>query len=341
MRILLANSMGDELCPLGSPGCKRSGGMMKLSSIVAATLCSVIISVSITSATMLGTAGDYNLFLSGGYSASATDAQGKIAAGGNVTLSNYSVGLYAVSSAYSLVTGGNVNFSSGSIQHGGIFSHGDITLKNHGVYGDVVAGGAVNITAGTITGGVFPYSGAANPIDFAAEFLYLDTLSNSLAAMAPTGATAVAYKNITLTGSDHINVFSVNGSDLAVATGLKFNIGLNDIAIVNVSGIADSMGNFGISGAVLGNVLLNFFEADTLAVKNIHVPASILAPGADLSFNSGLITGNVIARSASGSGQYNWKPFAHDVQPVPEPATWALMGAGLVSLVVLRRRMKN
>ena len=65
-----------------------------------------------------GLANDYNVFVFGNMSLSNTDAEGRVAVGGNATLSNYGVGasiapLPPANTDPSFVINGNVNVTAG------------------------------------------------------------------------------------------------------------------------------------------------------------------------------------------------------------------------------------
>jgi choice-of-anchor A domain-containing protein len=316
-------------------------------------LAGLLITCSISQATLLGPAADYSLFIFGNMEPGPwSDSQGRVAVGGNIGLSSFSIGLLADPADYSVVSGGNVNFASGTVYNGGIFALGNIQLNNFHVDGDVTANGTITYGAGgvTITGDRTPNAAALSPVDFAGAYSYLSSTSLSLSAMAPTGITNVTpWHAITLTGSEDINIFNLNGGELSNAVSLTFNIGPDAIAIVNVSGTVDDFGGFGIFGydGKLGNILYNFYDADQLTIHNIAVQGSILAPDADVAFNSGQINGTLIAGSLTGTGQSNLVLFDHDlfdhnnpVRPVPEPATVVLLGGGLAGVFVIRKKIK-
>ncbi|MFT6389405.1 MAG: choice-of-anchor A domain-containing protein [Paraglaciecola sp.] len=70
----------------------------------------------------LGAASNYNAFIHSNFTATSSDVEGRIAAGGDVSISNYSINikngtqLYAdTDTSPALVVGGDLNFSSGQI----------------------------------------------------------------------------------------------------------------------------------------------------------------------------------------------------------------------------------
>ena len=82
----------------------------------------------VASAGLLGVAENYNVFLSGDMSSTGSDTEGRLAAGGNVTLQNYSVGLLSAPTEYSLVSGGSTSYGSGSVKNGGVFTGGNLDI---------------------------------------------------------------------------------------------------------------------------------------------------------------------------------------------------------------------
>ncbi|MBY9086683.1 choice-of-anchor A family protein, partial [Paenibacillus sp. HN-1] len=259
------------------------------------------------SAGFLGTAGSYNAFILGNFTQSFTDTEGRLAAGGDVTLNGYSVGFKLSSSEREkpavLVAGGNLTFNGGEI------------LGNVAYGGTGQIGSEVNVT-GTKSQGT--------PIDFPAEFRYLTETSQRLAALEANGVTEYQWGRLTLTGTDkRMNIFSVSGSDLSQANTLVIDAPAESTVIVNVDGASNQLQYFGFSlqGISREHVLLNFSQTSELVIRGIAVEGSVLAPGAAVNFDNGQFNGTLIAASLVGGGQLNHHPFTgSDETPEPSPS---------------------
>ena len=277
----------------------------------------------------------YNVFVQNNFSSSSSDTQGRIAAGGNVTLSGYSVGSGLNSSSNgtnTLVVGGTLNFTNGSVAYGNILA------------GSVAKAPTVN--HGTVTiGGV----------DLSSEYARMVTISNDLAGMASNGTTVAQYGGLTLTGtSNTLNIFTINASALSNSGYLNMTIPTASSALINVIGSsANWKGGLSIDGSpnlsYADNIIWNFTDATSLSMSNIGVIGTVLAPLADVTFNNGQLNGTLVAKSSSGSGEFHNYSYSGTlldghyntgVIATPEPATWAMsiLGFGLAGGVLRRRR---
>ncbi len=250
----------------------------------------------VCSAEPLGVVGRFNLFALGAVTQSGTDTAGRLAAAGNVTLSSYSVGQSLTATGGSddvLIAGGALSFNGGTVSHGNL------------VYGGTVALTSVNIPNGAAR--------QDQPVDFAGASRNLGILSSYWATLAANGTTTVQpWKQINLVGSDPtLNVFSVHGSDLAVSVGVSIQVPSGSTALVNVDGTSDQMQNFGfqLAGVSNGGVVLNFYQATSLKLSGIGVPATVLAPRAAVNFSNGNVNGTLVGASVSGGGQFNQDLF--------------------------------
>ena len=273
----------------------------------------------------LGTAGDYNAFVFGNFGATSSDVEGRLAAAGNVSIKNYSIGdKLPTNSGNVLVAGSNLKLTSGFIHGGNTVVGKTATLKKAGY-------------DGTVT------SKANVPINFSAEETYLDNLSATLNAMTNTGTVAYDSGAIYLTGdgTKNLQIFDIDGRKLSSAWGLYNAADLNNARVIlNISGASDKMMRMAFNlGDSANNVLLNFYDATRLDLGAIAIYGSILAPHADVYANNGHLDGTIIAESWNGGMQINNYLFNDDFPPapVPEPSTFLLFGAGLGGFALWRR----
>ncbi|MGJ8691594.1 MAG: choice-of-anchor A family protein [Thalassotalea sp.] len=297
-------------------------------------LLSSIISPAFASLVNLGAASNYNAFIQQNFSATSSDVEGRLAAGGTVDISNYSVNIKAGDQLYSdtseqpaLVVGGDLNLSSGQIA------------------GDVYVGGNYTSTStGTITNGTATIGGVS-PVDFAAEFANLRELSANLALLAANSVASDTWSSQYLVGAgenglgNDLHVFNLDASDMQFSDYFLSAIDDGDTVLFNVAGtnISTGTGNFAGSDHSLenisGNILFNFYEAETLEI-NAALFGSILAPTANIDADYGVIWGQVIAKSWQGNAQINDNPFKSNRVDIPEPSSIAIFALGLVGLLI-------
>jgi choice-of-anchor A domain-containing protein len=281
-------------------------------------------------AVSLGVADGYNAFIRGNVTSQNSDIQGRLAAGGNVNLTGYSIGTGLPSdnsgTTNTLVVGNNLSYTNGQVNNGNVIVGGTATTS-----GFTVANGS--LTTGVNTG-----------INFTNEFNSLTNLSHSLANTTSTGTVTYQYGGVYITGdnSNLLQIFNIDGSRLSNANTFNFLNNSTDIPdnatlVFNVSGTSDSMQNFGMDtfktllGNSSDNVLFNFFEATSLTLGSIGIKGSILAPLADVIANYGHMDGTIIAASWTGGLELHNVPFESST-PVPEPNTMVLFFSGLIGL---------
>jgi choice-of-anchor A domain-containing protein len=327
--------------------------------------------------TNLGPASDYNVFVLGDAQMQWTDAQGRVAVGGNANFNGYTIasGMPSSSAIANLVVGGNYVNNSTTL-NGPVFVGGNANINNPTINGNLTVNGNLTLTAsGSINNGILTHGGALSqgsvtfnnvlnvsavspsPIDFAAARDYLTAESEYLATLAATGTTVVQWGGITLTsgGSDLLQVFNLDGASLSSANHLQINAAAGQTVVVNVSGAIDNFRYFGIdiTGTDKQHVLYNFVDATSLTIAGISIQGSILAPLANVNFSNGNIEGTLIAGSLTGSGEsHNYSfhgtipsPPGEDppivVVQTPEPSGFVLAGIGAVGLIVASRRRKG
>jgi choice-of-anchor A domain-containing protein len=256
----------------------------------------------------LGAATAFNIVTLGDQTASNTAVEGRLAVGGNATLTNYGIGsaLPAGQEAQdTLVVGGDLHYTNGTVQRG-----------------NVAYGGAA-----TLSGVAIPHGDARQdtPLDFAGLGALLRQRSQGWAALAANGTTTVNYwggptAQISLSGSDpQLNVFTLAGADLAAANSLQITAPAGSTVLINISGTTSRMQYMGISlsGVDRQHVLYNFAAATQLTLNGVGVQGSILAPDAAITFTNGAIDGTLIGASLSGPGAARHAPFAGTLPPAP------------------------
>ena len=279
-------------------------------------------------ASSLGVAGDYSVFVFEDFTAPYGDVEGRLAAGGEVKLSSYSVGkgLSGVSSINTMVVGGDLAASNGQVNNGNVVVGGTATISGF------------NVKDGSLT------QNAIVPIGFAAEESNLTSLSQMLSSITANGTVTTSGSTISLqgVGASSLQVFNISAEQLLSATEIKLTGVASDATVViNVSGTSVSMSYYGMETlkSIASNVLFNFYEAESLTILG-SLAGTILATSADITAYNGHIYGSVIAESWTGGTEVGYVPFEGTIPSVPEPATLILLFSGLIGLAGLKRRMK-
>jgi choice-of-anchor A domain-containing protein/uncharacterized repeat protein (TIGR01451 family) len=239
----------------------------------------------------------------------STDAEGRIAAGGAMTLTNVGVAskLYpsqtitcpqiAAAGDYvpSVVGGSSVQYSSGRVYGGSI------------IYGTSGSIGAT-LNAGCSS------SQNASAIDFA---FWRQRLIGNSALLSTRNSTAVSVRfrtgTYTLTGNyKPIEVFYLDAASLLQSRTFVLNGILSSVSTIvfNVRGTSGGLADISLTGLPgERKVIWNFFEATTLTLSGVNVHGSILAPFANVTTQSGNIDGQLIANSFAGPLELHWVPF--------------------------------
>ncbi len=238
---------------------------------------------------------DYTLFLREDYTG-GHDVEGKVAAGGSITLTDFAVGVRVADNniANTLVAGGN------------------LTLSRGGVWGDAWYGGSYS----THPSVVYPRGTAAQgtPIDFAARFTELSHLSSRLGALPAHGVTTLEpWGGIMLRGTDpSLNVFDVDASAFTGAKMWSIDAPAGSLVVVNIRGASATFTGFGtfFSGGIdQHGVLYNFVDATQINAHGFGFWGTVLAPQAHVTFNDGSWDGGIYARSLTGNAEGHINPL--------------------------------
>jgi choice-of-anchor A domain-containing protein len=264
---------------------------------------------------VLGAAAAYNGFFFAGYTAQSSDVQGRLAAGGNVSLNNYSIGdqLPGNFSGPSLIVGGDLTFPSGRVYRG-----------------DILVGGSAAGVGAPVVNGLGPdqrlIQNAPIPVDFAAERTRLIAESQRLASFPANTTFEYQWGGLYLHGdnSSNLQVFNLDGQQVLDAHTFQVDrIPAGATVLFNIKGTSTGLTNMSLSSLIpnRNKVLFNFHQATTLQLAGVSVEGSILAPIANIENPQGVIWGTVVANSWNGQMQINLA--AHDgcvVAPTAPPS---------------------
>jgi choice-of-anchor A domain-containing protein len=286
---------------------------------------------------LMAPVGGANLYAIHDVTASSSDVEGAVVAGGNVTISSYSINHNDKdafgTNGYALVAGGNLDLKGGSIENGKAYVGGTNAL----------------------TWAATPDMTTKNPVDFNAASGYYKGVADALSDLDPTGSVSPLWSGVKVTGSGKggIDVFDVSGDLFANSSSWTLEqLVPGETLVFNVSGKAGTFNNGGISFEPLSgyNVLFNFYEATSIDVRGVI--GSVLAPYATQTANWGVINGNVIVDTWSSTVQVNSNHYFNPVDiaglnddkgsaHVPEPGSIALVLGGLVAVGAARRKRRS
>lgn len=289
----------------------------------------------------LGSAQAYNGFFLGDFTSSGSDTEGRLAAGGDVTLTNYAVGLREPTpvSGSVLVVGGDLSATA--------------TVVNNG---PAEVAGTARVDASFVApGGLTSSLGAAGlSVDFAQAERELSALSLGLAQEQATGAAVGQYGGVYLTGDgvSAVQIFDVGTLLSGSVTHLNItSVPANATIVINAAGAVGQLVNMGLTGLSTQRTLFNFYEATSLVLGGVGLFASVLAPEAAITGNNAQLNGTIIGASWQGNAQLNYAPFLGELEtyPVPTPTptppgvvaapgTLGLFFTALIGLVGRRSR---
>lgn len=308
--------------------------------------------------------GQFNTIVLGTLTSNSGETDGRAFVGGNLNGSTFSAGGHGVvSSPYNaLIVDGDVDTSNLAVGGGGFNIGGSVngTLNGNGasagttssigknVNGNVSLNGTLQVggikTAnGNVNNAAVTYGAAVStdPLPVSV-FGTLNALSATLAGLAPTGTVTQSNGVLTFTaqqGATGTVIFNISASQLDEATAFSFDLGKAQ-AIINVTGGGSITDNVNATGNPQ-DLLWNFGDATSLDI--VHgLEGTVLATDADVTISANM-EGTLVAGDATLDAEIHSDPFAGTLPdggttPVPEPASGAVVLAGLGMLAMLRRR---
>jgi choice-of-anchor A domain-containing protein/uncharacterized repeat protein (TIGR01451 family) len=274
----------------------------------------------------LGPIDTWSIVVQGDLRQENTDAEGRVAAGGDVTLANYGV------ASKLPVDGARVDLVAG----------GDLTGSNVGVNrGSVTYGG-------TLRGTVYAPNGtirhAAPQQDFATLFTAAAARAEHWAALEPDGTVSgPVYGALTLTGtSTTLNVFTIAATKLQQAQRILIRVPFGSSTLINVTGAQYTTAQYPTSSIELWNgtqfvqfgneapspelealrraMLWNLPDATRVQIgPGIAWQGSVLAPHAVVRFDNGQLNGTLVAGALQGTGETHLHPPTGICLPEPAP----------------------
>jgi choice-of-anchor A domain-containing protein len=301
-------------------------------------------------ASILGSSDDFNVFVLGNTSMENSSIQGKLASGSLTSLLNTQISA-SQPSEYALVTGGNLDNITGSTINGGIYVNGNANLEGCHIDGNIVTTGNATIENSTYKN-LATKSDITPPVDFASESNKLLHLSESLAEITSNGTTSISQDplsgtTITLksTSANNFNYFSIDLSDINNASAVYFNIGADDLAIINITNTTNPEGLTWSTQRFLNfegkenHILFNIPTACDIYSEGAHWVGTILAPKSSAAFENSSISGSIFVKNLSANLlTADLNPFSGNLIPVPEPSSLSFLLIGLYGLLFVKRR---
>jgi len=239
------------------------------------------------------------------------------------------------------------NLSNSNINNGPAVVGGNAINDNfNGTGGSFVAGARSggNANSGSLSAAAANAAIAnATSTNFGAV---IGGLSAQLSHLAQNSAITVSGNTATFNATpvNGVAVFDLTGMGSSILGLSQYNFNLDGATTVILNSDASTASinaNFlaGSALALAPKTIWNFYQATQLNIGS-QFGGTVLAPLASLT-NTQNIEGDVLVASLDERAAINLHPFTGNIAPVPEPATWASMLAGMALLLLVARRRRH
>jgi choice-of-anchor A domain-containing protein len=234
---------------------------------------------------------------------------------------------------------------------------GQVALFNNDYYLAHGTGGATLQNPGTAL--------ATSPLGSSVDAIFgaLDTRAGQFNDAAAFGAVAagssVAGNHLTISVvSGATNVLTVDSGLAALLSDQNAEVDVSGLLdgdtrlIVNYVGDGDASAlafkakTLGLGAGTYDQVIWNFSDVGTIAFSGDTFHGSIFAPGSAITWDANDLDGQLVADSYTSLAQREIHSSIYwsgppTFTPVPEPSTYALAGAALLGLLIVRRRWRS
>lgn len=238
----------------------------------------------------LGVASDFNVFVLENFTSQASSIEGRLAVGSNLNIKSFNIGenLAGANVIDSVIVGGNVTFSSGRLYYGSLKAAGAASVSS--------------IVRSNLSPDQLIHGYSVLPVNFENEAGYLQQLSGNLVKLSATGSAVLQSTNYELKGdcTSSLQLFNLDAVTLAKARTYSLNCIPNGATVVfNVAGENITMQNLNMQSLtdIRDKVLFNFPQAKKITLTSVAIAGSVLAPYAEITQPTGVVEGQVIAKS--------------------------------------------
>jgi len=246
----------------------------------------------------------FNIFSFGSITLFGSDFEGRVAAGGSVSLTNFSVGAY-------LEGGSSVDCSAITGYQYALVSAGSVTLNRGAVVaGKVAYGNSISSTAVNYNSGCGNAIQDANVIDFNYWKTYAMELSMKISQLTGTGSVTSNNGICSMVGTGaSTEIFNVEASVFQACKAFSVagvsSAGSIVVNVMNGGSIELPVADWSPFEQYREKLIFNFYGTTQISFHNIAFHGVLIAPSADLSTYSGQYNGQIIVNSWSGSAQGN------------------------------------